>query len=278
MHIRSVLLLAVRAVLAATDKRRADLSDGLSLELQPPRVWPIPAMQQPPRMGRSPPWWHPAPGYFHPNTEKGCTNWARGFGDCQFVLWNWQIDFYHLTRWNPDIAQQCKQLNKEQFFCVQVDEGHSYDPETQSPPADNPILIIEQCTELPAFSITSHYYGNCQGESYHEVNVPKTGTQRSGRCITTGCNVGSLAIAAEGFCPDGQVQISYWEEPGCRGTWFGYEYTKTNTCHDLWTDGNNFKSIHLRCQNIDQDCETLGTCRRASESRSKDICHVRRWS
>ncbi len=94
-----------------------------------------------------------------------------------------------------------------------------------------------------------------------------------GRCIDTGCAVASLDIASGGDCPSGQVQISYWEQPGCAGRWFGYGYTSRNTCSALWTNGWKFGSLHLRCADPWVDCLSLGTCV-ADEEPAQGICEA----
>ncbi|EGX95212.1 GPI anchored endo-1,3(4)-beta-glucanase, putative [Cordyceps militaris CM01] len=81
-----------------------------------------------------------------------------------------------------------------------------------------------------------------------------------GSCIDTGCAVGSLDIAAAGSCPDGEVRISYWEQPGCAGKWFGYGYASRNTCRSLWSGGWSFKSLYVSCAKRSDDCVSRGTC------------------
>lgn len=85
-------------------------------------------------------------------------------------------------------------------------------------------------------------------------------TVNDGVCIDTMCAVASLDIDEAGLCPGGQVQVSYWGQPGCTGKWFGYSYTSKGTCHRLWTEGWKFKSLHLRCASKEEDCVRRGTC------------------
>ncbi|KFG84795.1 LysM domain-containing protein [Metarhizium anisopliae] len=98
-----------------------------------------------------------------------------------------------LINWNPGAGKQCTSLWANTYACIGT---------------------------LPAFRIKTRYHTDCTGDVYNDVLV------RGGMCINTGCSVESLEIAAEGYCPDGQVQISYWEQPNCVGKWFGYGYTK----------------------------------------------------
>lgn len=102
------------------------------------------------------------------------------------------------------------------------------------------------------------YSIDCKG-AVHKDLITHTGS--SGSCINTDCKVGSLEIAAEGLCPDGQVQISYWEKPNCAGKWYGYGYSSKGRCHKLFTDGYKFKSLHLRCSRKEDDCLSKNTCK-----------------
>lgn len=79
-------------------------------------------------------------------------------------------------------------------------------------------------------------------------------------CINTDCQASCLQIAAEGLCPDGQVQVSYWEKPGCIRQWFGYDYTSRGTNFGLWSWGLKYQSLHLRCAAKKDDCVSLKTC------------------
>lgn len=105
------------------------------------------------------------------------------------------------------------------------------------------------------FRIKSHYSGGCYGPVHKEMSVRGDGT-----CYDTECAVASLDTHGVGDCPSGEVQISYWEKPGCTGKWYGYGYTSTNTCRDLWTHGYKWKAIHLRCARKHDDCVSKGTC------------------
>ncbi|KAM3520277.1 hypothetical protein MY4038_009484 [Beauveria bassiana] len=100
-----------------------------------------------------------------------------------------------------------------------------------------------------------------------------TSTTVPGQCINTDCSVGSLDIAAAGVCPDGEVQISYWEQPGCQGKWFGYGYAKRGECRGLWTNGWKFKAMHLRCAKSQDDCVNKGSCVYDPEP-AQGVCQV----
>ncbi|KAM3501336.1 hypothetical protein MY10362_005625 [Beauveria mimosiformis] len=107
-----------------------------------------------------------------------------------------------------------------------------------------------------AFHLKTRYSGSCTGAVHNDVTVP----HGNGQCIDTGCAVGSLDIDSVGNCPDGEVRISYWDQPGCRGKWFGYGYASRNTCRTLWSGGWNFKSLWVSCAKKSDDCVSRGTC------------------
>lgn len=107
-----------------------------------------------------------------------------------------------------------------------------------------------------AFHVTTKYHNDCSGDVHNDVVVGHD----QGTCIDTGCSVASLDVASAGDCRGGRVQISYWEQPGCSGKWFGYGYTSRDTCRALWTDGWKFGSLHLRCADEWYDCVNQGTC------------------
>ncbi|KAJ6783591.1 hypothetical protein PWT90_10348 [Aphanocladium album] len=127
----------------------------------------------------------------------------------------------------------------------------------------DPEPSIGICAEqTPAFSIKSRYHTDCTGDVHNDMSVP---SGSNGICINTDCMVGSLNIAGTGDCPDGQVQLSYWAEPGCAGDWYGYGYASRNSCRRLWTDGNKFGSMRLKCAKKEEDCLSKGTCAFAPE-------------
>ncbi|KAM3548281.1 hypothetical protein ARSEF4850_009503, partial [Beauveria asiatica] len=90
-----------------------------------------------------------------------------------------------------------------------------------------------------AFHLKTRYSTGCTGDVHNEVTVP----HGNGQCIDTNCAVGSLDIDNVGNCPDGELRISYWEQSGCSGKWFGYGYGSRNTCRTLWSSGSSFKSL-----------------------------------
>lgn len=125
------------------------------------------------------------------------------------------------------------------------------------------------CVGIPiSFHARALYHADCTGALYNEVTIQRN---TDGLCLDTNCQAASLNLAAVGDCPNGQVQISYWEQSGCTGQWFGYGYTSRNTCHRLWTEGWKFKSIHLRCSSDKNDCVTQKTCTYSPEP-SHGIC------
>lgn len=114
------------------------------------------------------------------------------------------------------------------------------------------------CVGVPAaFNLKTVYHTDCTGDVHNDVTI-ESGSD--GICINTDCAVGSVNIGSLGLCPSGQVQLSYWEKPGCSGQWYGYGYTSRGTCHSLWTDGYKFKSLHLRCASEQDDCVSQKTC------------------
>ncbi|KAK8147378.1 hypothetical protein G3M48_001738 [Beauveria asiatica] len=108
-----------------------------------------------------------------------------------------------------------------------------------------------------AFLLMSHAKADCTGDVANEVLVR---SDSEGTCIDTDCQVASLDIASLGSCPDGQVQISYWQQPGCSGAWYGYGYSSRHACRQLWSGGWSFKSLHLRCAKQSDDCVSKKTC------------------
>lgn len=112
------------------------------------------------------------------------------------------------------------------------------------------------CVGIAGFSLKTRYHRGCKGSIHNNAAI----AVGQDYCMDTGCQAGSLEIDAEGACPDGQIQLSYWEKPGCRGKWFGYGYANKGTCRGLWTDGTKFQAIHLRCAKKANDCSSRGTC------------------
>ncbi|EGX89011.1 LysM domain protein [Cordyceps militaris CM01] len=138
--------------------------------------------------------------------------------------------------WNPQVGQQCEGLWAEAYACVGV----------------------------AAFSLKTRYHVGCSGDIHNNVAV-RVG---EGYCMNTDCRVGSLEVDADGLCPDGDIQLSYWEQPGCTGKWFGFGYADKGTCRGLWSDGNKFKAIHLRCAKSQDDCVSKQGCRLDAEPAS----------
>ncbi|KAM3496990.1 hypothetical protein MY10362_009641 [Beauveria mimosiformis] len=107
-----------------------------------------------------------------------------------------------------------------------------------------------------AFHLKTRYSTSCTGDVHNEVTV----AHGNGQCIDTDCAVGSLDIDNVGNCPDGELRISYWEQSGCSGKWFGYGYGSRNTCRPLWSAGSSFKSLWVSCAKQSDDCVSRGTC------------------
>ncbi|OAR01228.1 hypothetical protein LLEC1_00180 [Akanthomyces lecanii] len=133
-----------------------------------------------------------------------------------------------------------------------------------------------RCTAAPepsvgvcrtAFHLKTRYHVDCTGDVHNDVTVP----QGSGQCIDTNCAVGSLDIDKLGSCPDGQLRISYWEQSGCSGKWFGYGYSSRNTCRSLWSGGWSFKSLYVSCAKQSDDCVSQRTCS-IDQVPSRSVC------
>ncbi|KAM3428743.1 hypothetical protein MY4824_008654 [Beauveria thailandica] len=118
-----------------------------------------------------------------------------------------------------------------------------------------------------AFHLKTRYSTGCTGDVHNEVTVP----HGNGQCIDTNCAVGSLDIDSVGNCPDGELRISYWEQSGCSGKWFGYGYGSRNTCRTLWSAGSSFKSLWVSCAKQSDDCVSRGECS-IDEVPSRPIC------
>ncbi|EGX90960.1 class V chitinase Chi100 [Cordyceps militaris CM01] len=152
------------------------------------------------------------------------------------------ISLAQLHSWNPALLDDCSGLKTDYFYCVARDD---------------------------AFRLKTRYSTSCDGDVHNDVTL----TGNEGKCIDTGCSVGSLDIASGGDCPNGQVQVSYWELPGCSGKWFGFGYASRDTCRSLWTSGWKFGSLHLRCADPLSDCVSQGTCV-ADEEPARGICEA----
>lgn len=121
-------------------------------------------------------------------------------------------------------------------------------------------IMKPRTANVVAFSLMTRNRINCKNPTSNHYLFDVQTNLGEGHCLHTQCQVGSLQIDEAGECPDGQVQISYWQYPDCTGNWYGYGYTSRNTCRNLWTDGWKFKAIHLRCAKQSEDCVSKGTC------------------
>jgi hypothetical protein len=147
---------------------------------------------------------------------------------CDQVTSYQQISQKDFAKWNPKIGEKCTGMWADAYACVGI----------------------------AAFSLKSKYHVGCKGAVHNSV-VVKPG---QGYCMNTDCQVGSIDIDGDGLCPDGEVQLSYWEQPGCTGKWYGYGYAQKGSCRGLWTDGFKFQAIHLRCAKKGDDCVSTGSC------------------
>ena len=177
-------------------------------------------------------------------TQPGLTDSCNKFqfikaGDtCIDVASKNDIALDDFLRWNPQAGSNCAGLWANAYACV----------------------------GLVSFSLKSYYHVGCTGDVHNIVNLEHGS---DGTCIDTGCDVGAVEVAANGLCPGGQVQISYWENAGCWGKWFGYGYMSRGQCHRMWSDGYKFKALHLRCAREQDDCVSKGTCSYESEPANK---------
>ncbi|KAJ4148388.1 hypothetical protein LMH87_002861 [Akanthomyces muscarius] len=172
----------------------------------------------------------PAPLPTQPGMTEGCKKFQFvNPGDtCAGVASRGDVSLSDFLRWNPKAGSTCSGLWANSYACV----------------------------GMVAFSLKSRYRTDCSGEVHNAVNVDVG----DGQCVNTDFSVGSLEIASAGLCPDGEVQVSYWEQPSCQGKWYGYGYAKRGECRHLWTDGWKFKAIHLRCTKSQDDCVNQSQC------------------
>ncbi|PHH89865.1 hypothetical protein CDD83_5070 [Cordyceps sp. RAO-2017] len=86
----------------------------------------------------------------------------------------------------------------------------------------------------------------CSGKRFEHI-VVNDGTVP--KCFNT-AGKASLSVANQGSCPNGHVQISYWEEADCRaGKRAGDDdYMSRNTCRQIPSDGRRIRSVSLQCQ------------------------------
>ncbi|KAM0664903.1 hypothetical protein ACQRIU_006287 [Beauveria bassiana] len=172
----------------------------------------------------------PTPLPTQPGMTDGCNKFylVKPGETCADIASRNGISLSDFVQWNPQAGNTCSGLWANAYACL----------------------------GMVAFSLKSRFRVDCTGDAHNVVNI--AGDQ--GQCINTDCSVGSLDIAAAGVCPDGEVQISYWEQPGCQGKWFGYGYAKRGECRGLWTNGWKFKAMHLRCAKSQDDCVNKGSC------------------
>lgn len=155
--------------------------------------------------------------------------WVYPGESCTDVATKAGVSVTDLARWNPNTGSQCTGLWADAYACVGV---------------------------IPSVRLKTRWGGNCGGGVHDEVALEGG----DGICVNTGCAVGGLEIAPEGYCPDGEVRISYWGGSACDGAWYGYGYASRGQCRTLWSGGYKFKSLYLRCAKKDDDCVTKGEC------------------
>ncbi|EFZ03085.1 LysM domain protein [Metarhizium robertsii] len=166
-----------------------------------------------------------------PNMVSYCSRfkWVNSGDTCANIAAQNDISLADFMKWNPDVGNNCQGLWANAYACVGV----------------------------VGFTLSTYYYIDCTGDVHNTQSVQM---HEDGACINTDCRVGSVKAIPQGICPDGQIQISYWEQPGCTGKWFGYGYTSRDTCRKMWTEGWKFKSLHVRCASEKDDCVSKGTC------------------
>ncbi|KAK8146894.1 hypothetical protein G3M48_002469 [Beauveria asiatica] len=139
------------------------------------------------------------------------------------------ISVSDLVRWNPQVGSKCSGLWANTYACVGV---------------------------MPSFRVKTRWSADCGGAVHDEVALEGG----DGICVQTGCAVSALDIASEGYCPDGDIRVSYWGGSSCDGAWYGFGYGSRGQCRTLWSGGWKFKSLYLRCAKQDDDCITQNTC------------------
>ncbi|TQV90962.1 LysM domain-containing protein [Cordyceps javanica] len=150
---------------------------------------------------------------------------------CQSLTSENSISPGDFLKWNPAVGKDCTGLWANTYACVRAQ---------------------------PAFTFGTYYHNNCSGTIHNAASIAM---DSDGACFDTDCQVASLSALSYGACPDGQLQVSYWENTGCTGQWFGYDYTSRNTCFRAWTDGYKWKSLHLRCAKKGDDCVSQNQCK-----------------
>lgn len=109
-----------------------------------------------------------------------------------------------------------------------------------------------------AFQVQPRWNGDCSGDS--GIGTLEFESGSNGRCFDLNYDAESLDVAATDDCPDGHIQLSYWQQPGCSGEWSGYGYASRGTCRALWSWGTKFKSLRMKCTQPDKDCVAQGQC------------------
>lgn len=178
-------------------------------------------------------------------TTRHCGNWhvAEEADTCVTICVGQKIPAQLFLKVNPSLGTDhgaCSEhLEAVKAYCV----GPNYDWEDPWSPIDpgpEPTTMTTTSTatststlptHTPSFHVRACYHNDCTGDVHNNLDID------GDTCINTDCKVASLDVAATGLCPDGQVQISYWEKPNCSGEWYGYGYASRGQCRGLWTDG-----------------------------------------
>lgn len=166
-----------------------------------------------------------------PNMVANCDKFVivKTGDQCASIISAAGISLVDFLKWNPSAGTNCAGLWANAYACTGV---------------------------LPDIMLTTCYHADCTGEVHNTERFERG----DGHCVNTDCQVASLDIMPTGLCPDNQVRISYWEQPGCVGKWFGYGYASRGQCRALWSGGWKFKSLYITCASQASDCVTQGTC------------------
>lgn len=166
-----------------------------------------------------------------PNMVQDCDQFVYvNPGDqCGTVASRAGVSLSDFLQWNPSTGKDCSGLWANTYACVGV---------------------------IPAIALSARYHADCTGATHSTEHF----NPGSGHCVNTACQVASLDIAAKGTCPDGNVRISYWEQPDCTGSWFGYGYASRGQCRTLWSEGWKFKSLYITCASKESDCVSQNSC------------------
>lgn len=148
---------------------------------------------------------------------------------CLAISSNAGISLDHFLKWNPSAGADCTGLWANTYACIGA---------------------------IPDIVLSTTYHGDCTGSIHNQERFE----HGEGHCVNTDCQVAALDIKSAGRCPDGQVRISYWDQPGCAGKWFGYGYASRGQCRTLWSGGWKFRSLWISCATQESDCITQKTC------------------